>query len=56
MNDKKAKLLRKSVYGDMDYRERVYETLKSGQIINKEIPLRSVYQRTKRLYNEKHKA
>lgn len=56
MNDKKAKLLRKTVYGNMDYRPRTYETLDSGQIINREISLRSAYQRTKRLYNEKHKA
>jgi hypothetical protein len=56
MNDKKAKLLRKTVYGPIDYRQRDYKILDSGQIINKEISLRSVYQKTKRLYNEKNKA
>ena len=56
MNDKKAKLLRKTVYGPINYRERYYEKLITGAIINKEESLRSVYQKTKRLYNEKHKA
>jgi len=53
MNDKKAKLLRKTVYGNIDFRDREYETLLTGQIINKEYILRSVYQRTKKLYNER---
>jgi hypothetical protein len=52
MNDKKAKLLRKTVYGNT-YPIRDYETLKNGQIINVETSLRSIYQKTKRLYNEK---
>jgi len=52
MNDKKAKLLRKTVYGDIDYRDREYVSLLTGQIINKEYSLRSVYQKTKRLYKE----
>ena len=55
MNDKKAKLLRKTVYGSIDCRLRDYETLKNGQIVNSETSLRSVYQKTKRLYNEKNK-
>ena len=54
MNDKKAKLLRKTVYGNIDPKDREYETLLTGQVVNKEYSLRSVYQRTKKLYKEKH--
>lgn len=54
MNEQKAKLLRKTVYGDIDYPSRTYEVLKSGQIINEEGSLRSVYQKAKRLYEKTH--
>ncbi len=52
MNDKKAKLLRKTIYGGIDYRFRNYETLSSGQVINNEISLRSIYQKTKKAYEK----
>lgn len=52
MNAKKAKLLRKMVYGNIDYKERAYETLSNGQVINSEISLRSIYQKSKRRYEE----
>lgn len=52
MNAKKAKLLRKTVYGNIDYKERAYETLSNGQVINSEISLRSIYQKSKRRYEE----
>lgn len=55
MNEQKIKLLRKTVYGDIDYPPRIYETLRSGQIINEEGSLRSVYQKAKKLYYEKNK-
>jgi len=53
MNDKAVKLLRKTVYGTVNYRDREYETLLTGQVINKEYSLRSVYQRTKKLYKKR---
>lgn len=55
MNDKKAKLLRKTVYGNLDFRYREYDTSLNGQVTNKESSLRSVYQKTKKLYNERNR-
>ena len=53
MNEKKAKLLRQTVYGKQDMRTRSYSTLNTGQVINTPGTLRNIYQETKKLYKEK---
>ena len=55
MNGRKARYLRKKVYGDEDYRERMYgRSKKSGMIFNlnkgdfKQPPKRAIYQKLKK--------
>jgi hypothetical protein len=55
MNEKKAKLLRQTVYGKAPQRTRNYQTLETGQVINMPGTLRYIYQGTKKLYKEKNK-
>ena len=53
MNEKKVKLLRKTVYGSVPRHTRSYSTLDTGQIINTPGTLRYIYQETKKRYKER---
>lgn len=54
MNEKKAKLLRQTVYGkESIHLPRHYDTLNTGQVINTPGTLRYIYQGTKKLYKDK---
>lgn len=52
MNGKKAKKIRKQVYGDKDFRERNYGRLKSGEVMTIEkgmkVSSRRIYKKLKK--------